>query len=109
MSPLVGAIVHSQPTLLAAAIESLVLTGPAARVVEQHLVGTITPDVVTAPETERLLALLEPTQLTHLRAALQQLAVQHAREALDEDETEETRAPLAESLRACWRTSQAAC
>ena len=98
MSPLVGAIVHSQPTLLAAAIESLVLTGPTARAVERHLVGAITPAVVTAPETERLLALLEPTQFAHVRAALQQLAVQHARSALDEDDAEVTRAALAVAL-----------
>jgi len=39
VAPLVGTIVHNEPTLLPAAIESLVLTGPAARVVEQHLVG----------------------------------------------------------------------
>ena len=98
VAPLVGEIVHSQPTLVAAAIESLVLTGPAARVVEQHLVGAITPDVVTAHEVGRLLDLLGPTQFTHLRAALQQLAVQHARRALDEDDAEETRAALAASL-----------
>ena len=98
VAPLVGKIVHNQPTFVAAAIESLVLTGPAARVVERHLVGAITPDVVTAHGVGRLLDLLEPTQFTHLRATLQQLAVQHAREALNEDDTEKTRAALARSL-----------
>ena len=52
----------------------------------------------TAPETERLLDLLEPTQFAPLRAALQQLAVQHARRALDEDDAEETCAALAVAL-----------
>jgi hypothetical protein len=88
VAPLVGEIVHHQPTLLAAAIESLVLTGPAARVVEHHLVDAITRQGVTAQQAERLLDLLGRTQFTHhLRAALQELAVQHAREALDEDDT----------------------
>lgn len=32
--PLVGTVLHDQLTLLPAAIESLVLTGPAARIVE---------------------------------------------------------------------------
>ena len=98
VAPLVGTIVHNQPTLLTAAIESLVLTGPAARTVESHLVEAIAPDVVTAQETEQLLDLLGPTQFTHLRAILQQLAVQHTREALDEDDTEATRAALAAAL-----------
>ena len=98
VAPLVGKIVHNQPTLVPAAIESLVLTGPAARVVEQHLIEAITPDVFTAHEVGRLLDLLGPTQFTHLRAALQQLAVQHARRALDEDDAEETRAALAVAL-----------
>ena len=60
VAPLVGEIVHHQPTLLAAAIESLVLTGLAARVVEQHLVEAITLDMFIAHETERLLDLLGP-------------------------------------------------
>ena len=89
---------HHQTTLLATAIESLVLTGPAARVVEQHLVEAITLDMFIAHETERLLDLLGPTQFAHLRAALRQVAVQHAWRALDEDDAEETRPALAESL-----------
>ena len=114
VAQLVGKIVHHQPTLLTAAIESLVLTGPAARVIERHLVEAITLDMFTAPETERLLDLLEPTQFAPLRAALQQLAVQHARRALDEDDVEETHAALAValnslgvSLRALGRHQQA--
>ena len=98
VAPLIGEIVHSQPTLVAAAIESLVLTGPAARVVEQRLVGVITPDAVSSHEVGRLLDLLGPTQFAHLRAALQQLAVQRAQRALDEDDAEETRAALAVAL-----------
>ena len=95
VAPLVCKIVHNQPTFVAAAIESLVLTGPAARVVEPHLVRAITLDVFTAHETERLLDLLGPTQFTHLRATLQELAVQHTRETLNTDDAEETHAGLA--------------
>ncbi|HEU0086487.1 MAG TPA: tetratricopeptide repeat protein, partial [Pseudonocardiaceae bacterium] len=98
VAPLVGTIVHHQPELLPTAIESLVLTGPTARVVERHLVGAITADRFTADDVARLLTLLEPTPFTHLRAALQELAVQHAHEALDQDDTTEARARLAALL-----------
>ena len=98
VAPLVGETVGHQPRLLAVAIESLVLSGPAAWVVERHLVDPIASQRVSAQQTERLLELLERTQFTHLRAALHRCVVQHAREALGADDTENTRVALATVL-----------
>ncbi len=98
VAPLVGKVVQAQPSVLGGAIESLVLAGPAAWSAERHLLVAITPSVFSADEIRRLLDLLRPTQLHHLRAALQECAVQHARDAQDKDDTEETRAALGLAL-----------
>jgi len=70
VAPLVGETVGHQPRLLAVAIESLVLSGPAAWVVERHLVDPMASQRVSAQQTERLLELLERTQFTHLSSSM---------------------------------------
>lgn len=54
--------------------------------------------MASAGEIDRLIELLEPTHLIQLRATLQERAVQHARDALSKDDTNETRTAPATSL-----------
>ena len=82
VAPLIGKLVHNHPDLIGAAIQSMVLAGPAARSVQAHLLVAITPSMLDADQTARLIDLLEATQLHQVQAALQACAVHHARHAL---------------------------
>ncbi|MGH3569491.1 MAG: tetratricopeptide repeat protein [Pseudonocardia sp.] len=98
IAPLIGRIAREQLGVLTVAVEYLVLTGPAAQVVERYLIETISAELLPAAEIDRLLDLVDPTQFRRLELALRELAVACARQRLAEDDNLDARAHLAFSL-----------
>jgi tetratricopeptide (TPR) repeat protein len=94
----VDQIMREQLAQVTVAIEYVVLTGPAARIVEQHLLTAITSQSLSEADINRMLNLVSGTQLYRLQMGLRELAVACARESLSETDIPDNRALLAARL-----------